>query len=137
LQISLESAGPLKIEADAALIHRMIANLLDNELKHLPAGRVITSRLQAVNGYAELIVEDNGLGFAPEVCPHLFERRVKGKDSRGHGLGLAFVEAVVRTHSGTVDASNRSQGGAIIRIRLPLSSRPSSESTASRLVTVD
>jgi len=137
LQISLESAGPLKIEADAALIHRMIANLLDNELKHLPAGRVITGRLQAVNGYAELIVEDNGLGFAPEVCTHLFERRVKGKDSRGHGLGLAFVEAVVRTHSGTVDASNRSQGGAIIRIRLPLSSRPSSESTASRLVTVD
>ena len=49
LQIRLQSSGPLKIEADAALIHRMIANLFDNELKHLPAACTIQLRLTVEN----------------------------------------------------------------------------------------
>jgi signal transduction histidine kinase len=44
---------------------------------------------------------------------------VKGRDSNGHGLGLAFVEAVVRAHGGTVSAVNRMEGGARLTIELP------------------
>ena len=55
--------------------------------------------------------------------PHVFERRVKGRESNGHGLGLAFVDAVARAHGGTVTASNRENGGAHIAIGLPLASR--------------
>ena len=120
LHVTLRLGGPLKIVADAALIHRMIANLFDNELKHLPTGCSVTIRLQALDGAASLVFEDNGPGFAPEIRPHLFERRVKGRDSNGHGLGLAFVEAVVRAHGGS--ASNREGGGAQIAISLPLAS---------------
>jgi signal transduction histidine kinase len=68
-----------------------------------------------------LIVEDNGPGFASEIGAQMFERRVKGRNSNGRGLGLAFVEAVVRSHGGTVTASNRAHGGAQLSIRLPLS----------------
>jgi len=50
----------------------------------------------------------------------LFEARVKGNESPGHGLGLAFVEAVVGAHSGEVVAVNREEGGARLVIRLPL-----------------
>jgi signal transduction histidine kinase len=50
----------------------------------------------------------------------LFERRVKGKDSNGHGLGLAFVDAVARAHGGAVAAGNRESGGARLVITLPL-----------------
>jgi len=121
LQIRISSSGPLFIDADAALIHRMIANLFDNELKHLPASCTMTVRLESENGAASLSLEDDGPGFAPEVISHLFERRVKGKDSSGHGLGLAFVDAVVRAHGGTVSASNRDSGGARIVLTLPLS----------------
>jgi signal transduction histidine kinase len=119
LQIRLQSSGPLKIEADAALIHRMIANLFDNELKHLPAGCTVQLRLTVENTGALLIVEDDGPGFDFEVLPHLFERRVKGRESNGHGLGLAFIDAVVRAHGGTVTALNREQEGARIAINLP------------------
>ena len=52
LQIRLQSGGPLKIEADAALIHRMIANLFDNELKHLPAACTVQLRLTAEDDMA-------------------------------------------------------------------------------------
>jgi signal transduction histidine kinase len=120
LGIELSSAGWLEISADAALLHRMIANLFDNELKHLPPACMVTISLSAADEAAVLVVEDNGPGFAPEVRPHIFEHRVKGRDSNGRGLGLAFVEAVVSAHGGTVEASNRREGGARLTITLPL-----------------
>jgi signal transduction histidine kinase len=120
LQIRLRSAGPVTIDADAALVHRMIANLFDNELKHLPASCTVTVKVEAGDGVALLSVEDDGPGFAPEVSQQLFERRVKGRESNGHGLGLAFVDAVVRAHGGTITATNREGGGARISLALPL-----------------
>ena len=123
LKITLHSGGPLIIEADAALIHRMIANLFDNELKHLPSACTVNLRLMTEDDAALFILEDDGPGFDAEVCSHLFERRVKGRGSNGHGLGLAFVDAVVRAHGGSVTASNRENGGARITVALPLASR--------------
>jgi signal transduction histidine kinase len=130
IQINLESNGPLKIEADAALIHRMIANLFDNELKHLPAGCTVNLLLKADQGCASLILEDDGPGFDREVLLHLFESRVKGKGSNGHGLGLAFVDAVIRAHGGAVTACNRQSGGARISVTLPLAFRQRAGSSA-------
>jgi signal transduction histidine kinase len=122
LQISLHSVGPLFVEADAALLHRMIANLFDNELKNLPAACSANLRLRVEGQSAVLVLEDDGPGFDLEILPHLFERRVKGRESNGHGLGLAFVDAVARAHRGTVTACNRKDGGARITVTFPLSS---------------
>jgi len=119
LKVRLESEGALKILADAGLVHRMIANLFDNELKHLSSGCTVTVQLRATNSDAALIFRDNGKGFDQEIRSHLLERRIKGKNSSGHGLGLAFVDAVVRAHGGTVEASNAENGGAMISILLP------------------
>jgi len=120
LQVQLSSAGSVKILADAALLHRVVANLLDNELKHLPASSTVSIQLRASEEVAILVVEDNGPGFGSEIGTQMFEQRVKGKDSKGHGLGLAFVEAVVRAHGGQVMASNRHQGGAHLSITWPI-----------------
>jgi signal transduction histidine kinase len=122
LRIGLQSAGPVRIDADAALIHRMIANLFDNELRHVPAACTVDLRLTAKDDNASLILEDDGPGFDSEVLPHLFERNVKGRESNGHGLGLAFVDAVARAHGGTVAAGNRESRGARIVVALPLAS---------------
>jgi signal transduction histidine kinase len=120
LRVSLCSAGWLEVSADAALLHRMVANLFDNELKHLPAACTVTICLSSLEDSALLVVEDDGPGFESEVLSQIFERRVKGRNSTGHGLGLAFVEAVVRVHGGTIKASNGSEGGARLTITLPL-----------------
>jgi len=121
IKILFRSASAVHISADSALMHRMVANLFDNELKHLPASCTVTIRLFAEDDSANLIVEDDGPGFASEIGAQMFERRVKGRNSNGRGLGLAFVEAVVRSHGGTITASNRAQGGAQLSILLPLS----------------
>jgi signal transduction histidine kinase len=120
LNLQIRSAGPLKVLADPALLHRVIANLLDNELKHLPASSTVWVSLRADDGIATLTVEDDGPGFDVEVGRRLFEQRVKGRESRGHGLGLAFVEAVIRVHGGNVTATNRAEGGARLSIALPM-----------------
>ena len=129
-EVKLRSHDPVIIFADAALIHRMVANLLDNELKHLPPHCTLSIDLRGKEDSAWLVVEDDGPGFDPEVLLHLFERRVKGRDSNGHGLGLVFVDAVARAHGGTVTASNREGGGARIAVTLPLATEQSSHSPA-------
>ncbi len=131
LRVRLQSRGPVNILVDSALLHRMIANLLDNELKHLPANRNLTIKLHSEDNSAILTLEDDGPGFDSEVLVHIFEGRVKGKTSDGHGLGLAFVDAVVRAHGGTIAASNRESGGARIAITLPLAIEQSGHTAVS------
>lgn len=136
LKVRLRRVGPLRVYADPALLHRMVANLLDNELNHLPSACTVTMELLAAGQTATLVLEDDGPGFDPEVLAHLFERRVKGRDSSGHGLGLAFVDAVAHAHGGTVAVANRASGGARIEVTLPLASslvnRPAEETASSR-----
>jgi signal transduction histidine kinase len=134
LRIQLVSAGALTIGADAALLHRMIANLFDNELKHLPNSCTVTISLSAANDAAVLVLEDDGPGFASEIGLNMFEPRVKGVSSTGHGLGLAFVEAVVRAHGGSVMAANREQGGARLAITWPLATAERAEAAHSLMV---
>jgi signal transduction histidine kinase len=120
LRIQLRSAGTVDVFADASLLHRLLANLFDNELKHLPASCTVTITLSTEEGFAVMMLEDDGPGFASEISATMFKARVKGEDSPGHGLGLAFVEAVVGAHSGEVLAVNREEGGARLVIKLPL-----------------
>ena len=67
------------VSADPALLHRMLANLLDNAIKHLPPGTTIYIRLQVQAGFGRLEIEDDGPGFPPEVVNRPFEKYVKGK----------------------------------------------------------
>jgi signal transduction histidine kinase len=119
LTVDFERRSPVIIMADAALIHRMITNLFDNELVHIPAGSKIKIDLQE-SETAILTIQDDGPGFPPEMLNNVFERHTKGTASTGYGLGLAFVDAVVHAHGGRVSASNSNSGGAQIRIELPL-----------------
>ncbi len=118
-ELAVEVEDQVLIDADTSLLHRVLSNLLENELAHLPTGCVIGIRLRLCHRSAELVIEDDGPGFPPDIRRRAFERFVKGKDSHGHGLGLAFVNAVVRAHGGSVAISNRPAGGAAVTVLLP------------------
>jgi signal transduction histidine kinase len=108
------------IVADRSLLSRMIANLLDNETAHLPRGSSVKIIVRAKGDVAELIIEDDGPGFPSVLRPHVLERFVKGPHSRGHGLGLAFVNSVAQAHGGAVLVADRAGGGARIELAMPL-----------------
>ena len=125
LRLELRILGPVTVQGDPALLHRAVANLFDNELKHLPTSRTITLSLSAEQATAVLSLEDDGPGFPPDIVEDVFKPRVKGRTSTGLGLGLAFVEAVVLAHNGSATAENRQPSGGRIIIRLPLHSAAS------------
>jgi signal transduction histidine kinase len=120
LRLELRILVPVTVQGDPALLHRAVANLFDNELKHLPASHTITLSLSAEQTTAILCLEDDGPGFPPDIVENVFKPRVKGRTSTGLGLGLAFVEAVVLAHNGSATAENHQPSGVRIIIRLPL-----------------
>jgi signal transduction histidine kinase len=120
-EVTSDLEAHVVVDADLPLMNRVVSNLLENELTHLPLGCHVTIRLHAHEGSAELVIEDNGPGFPPEIGSRAFERFVKGKHSPGHGLGLAFVDAVVQAHGGVAGISDRAGGGAVITLSLPVS----------------
>jgi signal transduction histidine kinase len=122
LRVTLHSASEVLISADPALIHRMMANIFDNELKHRTPGCTVHIHLRADQNSGCIVVEDDGPGFPNEVAARIFEKYAKGQQSSGSGLGLAFVEAVVRAHDGSIDARNISSKGIQLTITLPLAS---------------
>jgi len=119
------------VNADLGLMNRTLSNLLENELTHLPAGCEVKLRLRAHEGAAELAILDNGPVFPPDIGARAFERFVKGKQSPGHGLGLAFVDAVVQAHGGNISIATSPAGGALITLSLPLSALRGTEVTIS------
>jgi two-component system, OmpR family, sensor kinase len=138
-QIVVEAAGELgpvsedheiSLDIHAATVmgsrdelHRLTINLLENALRHTPAGTAIrVSTVTGSDGKVELVVEDDGPGVAPEIAPALFERFVRGAGDRGgsFGLGLAIVQAVAVSHGGSVTLVSPASGkGARFAVRLP------------------
>jgi signal transduction histidine kinase len=118
-ELTVDLEDHVVVDADWGLLNRVLSNLIENEIAHLPVGCQITIRLRSRDGSAKLMIEDNGPGFPPDISTRAFERFVRGKHSNGHGLGLAFVDAVVKAHGGAVEISDRPAGGAVITLSLP------------------
>jgi signal transduction histidine kinase len=83
-------------------------------MEHTPAGGCIQVSFSENAIFTEIIIEDNGPGFALEDLPHLFERFYKGKNAspQSVGIGLALARMVVLQQNGTLKAENRPEGGA-------------------------
>jgi two-component system, OmpR family, sensor kinase len=120
-EISLD-ARPAEVIGARDELHRLTINLLENALRHTPAGTTIhVSTLTTAEGEAQLVVEDDGPGVPDELAPSLFERFVRGAGDRGgsFGLGLAIVQAVAVSHGGSVALETTAPHGARFVVRLP------------------
>jgi nitrogen fixation/metabolism regulation signal transduction histidine kinase len=129
-----------EVEADRGRVRQILNNLLVNALEALETyetrerARVeIATRLErtpdaADADYAVVTVCDNGPGFPRELLARVFDPYVTSKP-KGTGLGLAIVKKIVEEHGGRIDADNRPEGGARVRVVLPV--RDSTRSAAS------
>jgi two-component system OmpR family sensor kinase len=115
---------PVVVRGDEYRLHQVLGNLLTNARTHTPAGTNVTVRVVAEEpGLVTLEVTDDGPGVPAGLQKDVFERFVRGDDSRSRkagstGLGLAIVSAVVHAHGGTVTLTS-APGRTEIRIRLP------------------
>ena len=113
--------APAPLEGARDELHRLTINLLENALRHTPAGTEIRVTTRVQRGSVELVVEDDGPGVPSELLPTLFERFVRGAGDRGgsFGLGLAIVKAVAESHGGSAIVENHAPHGARFIVRLP------------------
>jgi signal transduction histidine kinase len=109
--------------ADPDGLHQVLLNLINNSVDAMPDGGQLTITTCMTNGShgprAELIVEDTGPGFAPEIVDHLFDPMWTTK-ATGSGFGLAIARDIMNDHGGTIEASPAKSGGASFRLEIRL-----------------
>jgi signal transduction histidine kinase len=112
----------LVVRADRDRLRQALANLVDNAVKYTPrGGRVEVHAASEANADA-IRVSDTGAGIPERDLPRIFDRLYRGDQSRatrGLGLGLSLVRAVIEAHGGTINVSSTPGAGSTFTIRLP------------------
>ena len=114
---------PATTRGDDRLVASLVANLMDNALRHNVSGGWVTVTTSTVDGQARLTVENTGTAIAPADVDRLFQpfQRGAGRIHRteGHGLGLAIVRAIATAHGATLSATARPEGGLAVEVTFP------------------
>ncbi len=102
----------------------MVSNLLDNAVRHVPAGGDVELRWARNDGSIAFSVWNSGDPIPAEDLPHLFEPmfrsdRSRNRETGGAGLGLAIARHLIEAHGGTLVAENPPAGGARFAATLP------------------
>jgi two-component system phosphate regulon sensor histidine kinase PhoR len=116
--------GAARLVTDAAKLHDIVRNLVENAVSYTPEGGAIEVRAVATAGGLRLSVADTGPGIAPEEVGRVFERFYRVDKSRarpgGTGLGLSIVKHLVHVLGGEVTVENQASGGAVFTVNLPM-----------------
>lgn len=112
---------PVNVPADRERIIQVVTNLVTNAINYTPAGgRVVVSVRQRDN-WAEIEVEDNGIGIAPENLPYIFQPFYRVVSViEGSGLGLSIAKEIVELHGGMLQARSELNRGSVFTLTLPL-----------------
>ncbi len=114
--------GPVRQVCDARLLGQAVMNLLLNAVQALEGqgGRAVVTLVEEEDR-VEIVVEDDGPGFPPELRRKLTEPYVTTKGRRGAGLGLAIVQKIVEDQGAALHLEDSADGGARVRIVFPRS----------------
>lgn len=126
LTVDLDLGRHLVVQADAAQLERVVANLISNAIKFTPPGGRIDVSTRQDGGQFVLKVHDTGIGIPAEEQDRLFTRFFRSSASSqlqqdGTGLGLYIVKQVAEDHGGSVTAESAAGAGSTFTVRLPLS----------------
>jgi signal transduction histidine kinase len=117
--------GDLQATGDPERLHQVVANLLDNAVRHSPPeGRVWLTAHAATAGRTTIVVADEGPGIPPEEAERVFERFHRTDVARatrdgGTGLGLAIARWIVDAHGGEIRAESREPQGCRMVVEIP------------------
>jgi signal transduction histidine kinase len=115
---------PVELEVDRDMLTRLLANLLDNAVRHAPVGTSISLELQADGSTVDLRVSDSGPSVPVAERSNVFESYLHGTDSAPRirprrGLGLSSSRAVAEAHGGRIWVEDNPAEGATFCVRLP------------------
>jgi signal transduction histidine kinase len=153
IQVAIQSLEPLIVHGDEQRLRQLLLNLVDNAVKYTPPGGRVTLSLRRgggesgdsapppseavpdrpiaespnrpAPGWAEIAVQDTGVGIPPEALPRIFERFYRVDDARsreagGTGLGLCIAKTIADAHGGRIEVESAPGAGSTFTVRLPL-----------------
>ena len=125
LGVEIPKELPHAVEADQALLHQALYNLVENALKYTPENGVVTIHLQCAPTSLTFAIQDSGIGIPTSDLPRLFEKFYRGTNrealaQRGTGLGLAIVKSIAERHSGKVWVTSELGKGSTFYLQIPL-----------------
>ena len=125
LNVELAKDMPHAVEADQALLHQAVYNLVENAIKYTPNNERVTIRTTTQSNSLTFVVSDSGIGIAEDDIPHLFEKFYRGKQrearaQHGSGLGLAIVYSIATSHGGKVWVDSVVGKGSTFYLQIPL-----------------
>ena len=127
LDLKCVANQPVMATGDLGWLERCLLNLLDNAIKYTPHGGRVRVCVSYDGDHARVDVRDTGIGMAPGVIPHIFERFYRGDPARssaveGAGLGLSLVKWIVDRHDGRIEVQSGIGRGSSFAIWLPAGS---------------
>jgi signal transduction histidine kinase len=125
LSLELPKDLPDHIDADPALFHQAIYNLVENAIKYTSEGGQVFVRVRTLDNILVFEIQDTGIGIAPEDMTRLFEKFYRGKarEARtraGTGLGLAIVRSIAERHGGRVWVESEEGKGSTFYLQIPI-----------------
>ena len=114
------------IEGNSEKLFRVVFNLLDNAIRYSPDSANINTQIHEDEKHLILSIKDEGPGLSKDDLKNMFQRFYRGDPSRyknkriGSGLGLSIAQQIVVNHKGAIEASNDTNGGTLMKIKLPL-----------------
>lgn len=115
------------VDADPARVEQILLILLDNAIRHTPAGGKITVGVGIDAGHGTVSVRDTGTGISQDSQQFVFDRFYQADSSRegqGLGLGLAIARGLAGAHGGSIEVRSTPQVGSVFTVRLPLARLP-------------
>lgn len=125
VRLTQDDTTDIQVSVDPERMAQILGNLLDNALRHTPAGGEVRLTSRTVGDEVAFVVTDTGEGIAPEHLPYLFYRfyrvdTARSRDRGGSGIGLTVTKALVHSHGGHVSAESAGLGhGATFTVTLP------------------
>jgi two-component system phosphate regulon sensor histidine kinase PhoR len=124
VELDLDAPEEVFVDADRNRLTQVALNLLDNALRHTPAGGMVTVEIAGEGSDAFLRVRDTGRGIPYHDLPHIFERfyvvdRSRSREHAGTGLGLSIARHLVEAHGGTLNVHSIYGRGSTFVCRLP------------------
>lgn len=113
------------VEANPGQMGQLWTNLISNAIKYTPSGGRVMVSLEEKDGWAVGMVEDTGIGIAPDDQAKIFEEfyrtpQAKEMEHRGTGLGLPLVKRIVEGHKGKIEVESALRQGSRFVFRLPV-----------------
>jgi signal transduction histidine kinase len=133
LGVELPRDLPHAIQADQALLHQALHNLVENAIKYTTEGGEVTVHVQTLPSGLIFAVQDSGMGISEQDQKRLFEKFFRGTNrealmQRGTGLGLAIVRSIAERHGGNAWVESELGQGSVFFLQIPLTQPVISES---------